>query len=189
MAKRVVIAVSVSLALILIAVAILWLMGYPFLIFESDGSVSFFTRNSFAKAFEEYHHVLVSVLGPLDPSPPQEDVDNESWEAEREAYLEAYYNGVAKYFIDNDFTDELNTLEELIQKAEQGDKDAKNQREYAKASRAEDLAKMRGVLEGIKYAIAVSQKYDGDREINVSIEDSYLFLQYVVFWTKGFLEK
>jgi hypothetical protein len=162
--KKVIKVTLIVVALAIIAIIVLGIMGYPLLISEVDGNLRFFTPSPFWAINDEFDYAIVSTLKPLRPSPPPHFANPDSPAAHRwDAYWEDYYKEMVRYFLDNDLTDDLNYLDELLKKAVESNP----QRTEARR----ELAKMESVVETIKQGIELSQKYRRVRNINITKED------------------
>lgn len=187
--SKVVLITMIAVIIAVVVLAVLGLMGYPLLIFESDGSMTFFVRSPFWTICDEIHDLTVSFLGSLTPAPPGDDryfAQTYNRESQWELYWESYDKIMLQYLIDNDFIAELNAFEELLQKARQTQLNPQNQRSKSVYFlRSQELDRIENALTDIRMGIEAAQKYDGINNPVITQEDRLLFNS-AVRWSRGF---
>jgi len=155
--KKIIMIISSVIALSIIVVVVLLFMGYPIFNVQITG------RDPFWAAFEEYDAVIKSIFEPIYPDMGPTGIKPNSVT-------------IVQYFLDNDFTEEFSSLGEIYQKAIQGDKDSRDQRQKTKNIRADAIRRIRESLENIHAAMELIQKYTDKNEwIFTSEEDMQLF--------------
>ena len=167
--KKIVLSVAIVFTVTLLAVAIyiiLLALGYP--LFEDCGELITWQWDPFSIAFDEFSEFIVAIIEPLEMKPfPNYLEAEEEREARLDAYWASYCTMYVLYFLDKDFTYELEELDRLIQKSEQGDKRSRDQRAKAKRYRAEVIQQMEEAVENIRVVINYAQKFKGATVIDV----------------------
>jgi hypothetical protein len=177
--RKIVKIAAMTIGITIIVLAVAGLMGYPLIISEVDGNIRFFISSPFWRICDEIRDLTGSLLEPLDTPPPMRYFGFDD-----EAYRRELHKETVRYLLNKDFTEELDTFEELLQKARQEflkkeKKVAKNPRWRSVSSLLEwytQLTRMEGALTDIKLGIEAARKYEGIENPDITDEDRLLFL-------------
>ena len=158
--KKVIVVASIIVA-VLIVVAVIGNIA-----FEYRGSLIVLPGDPFWEATKEYDVVIGSILDPLypdsDTSPPGRAPNSAA---------------IVQYFLNNDFTNQFNELEEVYQKAIQGNKDSFDQRKKARGIRTSVLLGIKKSLDTAQTGMEIVRNHaDDDEMIFTEDEDIALFL-------------
>ena len=148
-AKRIILIASATVVLSICIVVVLIYMGYP--LFEKEGHLAIRPNDPFWAAVGEHDNMIDLIFNPIYPEPGPHG-----------RYPEFAF--VVQYFLNTDFTDKFNALDEIYQKAIQGDKDSKDQRKKARDFRASSLRKMKKSPEILHEGIEILQKHANQDE-------------------------
>ena len=162
--KKIIRTAAIALALLIVLLIGLYLMGYPTI--GLPGSLGIGWNDPFWAALKEYDAVMESILAPLYPNAaPNEAVPGST--------------AIVSYFLRNDFTDELNRLDEIHQKAIQGDKASRDQRKKAKEMRAPLLRLLEEELALIDAAMEIVSRFTDQGKGGFTSEDSKLLYKFI----------
>jgi len=168
--KKIIMILSAVIVLSIIIVAVLYFTGYP----NPEGSIRVSRNDPFGVALNEYDAVVKLIFEPIYPSI---------------GLVEPVSAAIVRYFLDNDITDELNSLNKIYQKALQGDKNSKDQRQKAKDFRAVDIRRMRESLETIHAAMETIRKYADKDEWNFTPEEEQRLIELMWPWKHTMMSK
>jgi len=158
------IVLTVVMGLILLA-ALLYFVVAPIWI-ESQGEVAVWPWDSFIKVMDEYDVLMDSILIPLypDPGPWGKRPDSKT---------------ITLYFKENDFTEEIDSLNGLYAKAVQADKDSADQRPKARNSRGNDLMRLQKKIDTIHAAMEIIQRHIEENSGVFTKEEDEALLEFV----------
>jgi hypothetical protein len=153
-------------------------MGYPLIISEVDGNIRFFISSPFWRISFEIQDLIASFLEPLNTPPPMRYFGFDD-----EAYRRGLHEETMRYLLNNDFTEELEKFEDLLQNARQEFLKKENQFATKPSLRSISsllewhfqLTRMEGQLNEIKLGIEAAQKYEGMEHPDITHEDKDIF--------------